>query len=83
MDQIKNTYLDYSDEKKWVYFEVPDKERGFKVLMTIKPIIERECIKEVKYGLELFICNQLIPEVVRSFSNENMAIYRVIRLENK
>lgn len=82
MTNKKNTPLDYSDNRIWVYFEL-----GGKKLLTsdymLKKIdfITKGQIVEVEQGFNLFICNQHIPEVVKILEKENRAIYQIVRIK--
>ncbi|MCA9486208.1 hypothetical protein H6501_01075 [Candidatus Woesearchaeota archaeon] len=81
MGNVENTPLDYSDKRRWVYFEL-----GGKKFLTAKYVLEKidfisqEDIVEVEYGFKFFICNQHIPEVVKILEKENHAIYQIIRM---
>lgn len=80
---MRKTPDDYGDETGLVYFEIPNasKNLALKILISMDQV-EKESITEINHGFKLIICNQLIPEIVRAFSNENIAIYQVIRLDD-
>lgn len=75
IEDIKGTPFDYSDDKVNVYFEVADKLSAREVLEGIQYIGE---LNESKYGFEVIIAIQQIPEVIRSLSKRNIAIYAVV-----
>ncbi|WP_282014221.1 hypothetical protein [Marinifilum flexuosum] len=82
MTNIQNTPLDYSDNRIWVYFELGgSKDIASDYILSQLDFISQEQITKVKYGFNLFICNQQIPEVVRILEKENQAIYQVIRID--
>lgn len=66
--ELKNNHgtpFDYSDNKIVVYFEVADKLNTKKVFVKLNFINE---IKELKYGLEIEIATQQIPEVIQNLA---------------
>lgn len=77
--ELKNNHgtpFDYSDKKIAIYFEVADKLNTKKVFVKLNFINE---IKELKYGLEIEIAIQQIPEVLRNLVEQNIAVYSVIQ----
>ena len=80
----KNTPLDYSDNRIWVYIEL-----GGKKFWTSDYIFEKigfvtkKDIVEVEYGFNLFICNQQIPEVVKTLTELNQGIYQIVRINKE
>lgn len=81
MINIKNTPLDYSDDRIWVYFELGGKKFLNSEYMLDKiDFINKEQINDVKDGFNLLICNQHIPEIVRILEKENQAIFQIIRI---
>lgn len=75
LEHGKGTPFDYSEDTVPVYFEIADKQ-------STKEIMEDMCfidnIKDLQYGFEVKIARQQIPEVIRSLSENNIAIYAVI-----
>lgn len=70
------TPRDYSDSKYLVYVEL------YKTGKKLKKIISEHCkiIKEVEFG---YLCEahmQAIPEITRSLTQKNHAVYQVVRL---
>jgi len=70
------TPRDYSDNKYLVYVEL------YKADKKLKKIISEHCkvIKELEFG---YLCEanlQAIPEITRSLSLKNHAVYQIIRL---
>lgn len=70
------TPREYSDSKYLVYVEL------YKADKKLKKIISQHCkvIKELEFG---YICEapmQAIPEIVRSLSLKNHAVYQITRL---
>ncbi|WP_320174763.1 hypothetical protein [Maridesulfovibrio sp.] len=68
------TPFDYSDSKRLVYFEFADKTGARE---TLEGLCFIDGIEELKYGFNLMIAMQQIPEVIRCLTNENIAIYTV------
>ncbi|MGZ2369463.1 hypothetical protein ACXR6G_06725 [Ancylomarina sp. YFZ004] len=82
MENIKNTPLDYSDDRIWVYFELGGKKLLDPQYMLNKiDFINEDEITEDKDGFNLFICSQHIPEVVRILEKENQGIYQIVRIK--
>lgn len=70
------TPRDYSDSKYLVYIEL------YKADKKIKKLISEHCkvIKELEFG---YLCEahlQAIPEITRSLSLKNHAVYQIVRL---
>lgn len=70
------TPRDYSDSKYLVYVEL------YKTDKKLKKIISEHCkiIKELEFG---YLCEahpQAIPEITRSLSLKNHAVYQMVRL---
>lgn len=70
------TPRDYSDSKYLVYVEL------YKSDKKLKKIIAEHCkvIKELEFG---YLCEaylQAIPEITRSLSLKNHAVYQIVRL---
>ena len=83
--KYQNTPLDYTENNIWVYFELGGKQ-GLKpkyILKIIDFILDEKQIIEVKYGFNIFIDNQQIPEIVRILEQENIAIYQIVRIKSK
>ena len=74
-ERIYGTPFDYSNNKLPVYFELADKQNARKSIERI-PFIEN--IKDLEHGFEIELTIQQIPEVIRSLSQKNIAIYSVI-----
>lgn len=75
LEQVKGTPFDYSDDKITVYFEIADKQSVRRIMEDISFI---DNIEDLEYGFEVKIAIQQIPEVIRSLSQKNIAIYAVI-----
>ncbi|MCD9853425.1 hypothetical protein LUD75_01820 [Epilithonimonas sp. JDS] len=74
--QVIGTPKEYSDSKYLVYVEL------YKTDKKLKKIISEhgKVIKELEFG---YLCEahlQAIPEIVRSLSSKNHAVYQVVRL---
>ncbi|MBO6200109.1 MAG: hypothetical protein J6N74_00625 [Chryseobacterium sp.] len=70
------TPREYSDSKYLVYVEL------YKADKKLKKIIAEHCkvIKELEFG---YLCEahlQAIPEIIRSLSLKNHAVYQIVRL---
>lgn len=70
------TPREYSDSKYLVYVEL------YKADKKLKKIISEHCkvIKELEFG---YLCEahlQAIPEIIRSLSLKNHAVYQIVRL---
>lgn len=70
------TPRDYYDSRYLVYLEL------YKTGKKLKKIISEHCkiIKEVEFG---YLCEahmQAIPEITRSLTQKNHAVYQVVRL---
>ena len=83
--KYKNTPLDYTDNRIWIYLELGGKKdlTPEYMLEIIDFLLDESQIIEVKYGFNLFICNQQIPEIVRILGQENRAIYQIARVESR
>lgn len=75
LEDVKGLPFDYCDDKITVYFEIADKLRTKEIIENIYFIDE---IKDLKYGFEVKIAIQQIPEVISFLSQNNIAIYAVI-----
>ncbi|MNK15385.1 hypothetical protein D3C87_335220 [compost metagenome] len=70
------TPRDYSDSKYLVYVEL------YKADKKLNKIISEHCkvVKELEFG---YLCEahlQAIPEIIRSLSLKNHAVYQIVRL---
>ncbi|MBD8083917.1 hypothetical protein [Chryseobacterium caseinilyticum] len=70
------TPKDYSESKYLVYVELYKRDK------KLKKIISEHCkvIKELEFG---YLCEahlQAIPEITRSLSSKNHAVYQIVRL---
>lgn len=70
------TPRDYSDSKYLVYVEL------YKADKKLKKIIAEHCkvIKELEFG---YLCEEYLqasPEIIRSLSLKNHAVYQIVRL---
>lgn len=70
------TPRDYSDSKYLVYVEL------YKADKKLKKIISEHCkvIKELEFGYFCEAHLQAIPEITRSLSLKNHAVYQIVRL---
>ncbi len=75
IEYIVGNPLDYSEGKFNVYFEVASKENALKVILRTG--ITNEVV-EKEYGFVIQIARQQIPEIVREFAEQNIAIYAVV-----
>lgn len=75
LGHVKGTPFDYSNDKVTVYFEIADKQSTKEIMEDISFI---DNIKDLKYGFEVKIAMQQIPEVIHFLSQNNIAIYAVI-----
>ncbi len=74
------TPLDYTSELYKVYFEV--RENNGIVLKMLTEFLGEEkasCINTLAHGYELELPIQVIPEVVKVLSQNNIAVYQVVR----
>jgi hypothetical protein len=78
-ESVRFTPFDYSDNKLEVYFEVADKALAYETLEKIDFVDE---IKEAKRGYKVKIAYQQIPDIVRLFIEQNIAIYSIIPNNN-
>lgn len=87
---LTGTPSDYTNDLYRVYFEIGDHESfGGGVIERFLATRGRDIptlslhsgsLHRVPYGYELNIPMQLIPEIVRELSRENVAVYQVVRL---
>ncbi|HEX5351037.1 MAG TPA: hypothetical protein VFW58_05385 [Trichococcus sp.] len=75
VDNNRGTPFDYSGSKIAVYFEVAD-IKGVKEIINNIGFIDE--IEYLKYGFEVRIAIQQIPEIIRYFTQSNIAIYAAI-----
>lgn len=70
------TPRDYSNSKYLVYVEL------YKADKKLKKIIAEHCkvIKELEFGYLCEVHLQAIPEIIRSLSLKNHAVYQIVRL---
>ena len=75
IEYIVGNPFDYTDNKFNVYFEVADKDNALKV---IKRTRYSEKVVEQPSGFIVQIAQQQIPEIVRDFAEQNIAVYAVV-----
>lgn len=71
----KDFYCNYSDNKVKVIFVIADTESAVKALEELDYI---DGFYLTENGIRVEIAVQLIPEIVKKFSENNIAIYAVI-----
>ena len=74
------TPLDYTSDMYKVYFEVG--EHDGMVLKTLTEYLGEEKASDItalSHGYELELPIQVIPEIVRLLSQNNIAVYQVVR----
>ncbi|MCF6322602.1 MAG: hypothetical protein L3J32_12665 [Rhizobiaceae bacterium] len=78
--QSDGTPEDYSDKKYQVYFAIGGKDKGMidaGYMFKIIPFVQKEDIAGKKYGFNLSITIQQIPEVVDILVAENWSVYQI------
>jgi len=76
------TPKDYSDAMYNVYFEIGEWEgAALGVLETFVGPARSKSIKRQKFGYELAIPIQCIPDIVRRLVDNNIAVYQIVRGE--
>lgn len=76
------TIKDYSEDMYKVYFEVGEyEESALTVLMAVVGERHSDKVVSLEHGYEVELPIQCIPEVVRLLSEENIAIYQIVRRE--
>ncbi len=74
------TPLDYTSDVYKVYFEVREYEgMVLKILSEFLGENKASSINTLPHGYELELPIQVIPEVVRLLSQNNIAVYQVVR----
>ena len=75
------TPLDYSETVYRFYLEVADRRAATRRLIEeFLPQHHASQIVDLDYGFELEMPIQCAPDLVRLLSNENIAIYQLVRL---
>ncbi len=75
------TPLDYSESVYRFYLEVADcRPSTRRLIEEFLPQHHAERIADLDYGFELEMPIQCAPDLVRLLSNENIAIYQLVRL---
>ncbi|GEM_PF-4714316 len=77
-NNLMGTPFDYSERKINVFIELISKDIAKSVIKKVI-CIENKDIIEMKYGLQITLSKQQIPDVVRALSKENVAIYGIIQ----
>lgn len=76
------TLRDYSEDMYKFYFEIGEyQEVGLGVLSAFVGKLHSKLILHLEFGYEVTMPIQCIPETVRLLSQENIAIYQIVRGE--
>lgn len=76
------TLRDYSEDMYKIYFEIGEYQKvGLRVLSAFVGELHSKHILQLEFGYEVTMPIQCIPEIVRLLTQENIAIYQIVRGE--
>jgi len=77
---VSGTPRDYSEDLYSLYFELIDVDgTAERMLRNFLGPLHAQRVQRLAHGFEFFAPIQCVPDLVRLFTRENIAIYQVVR----